>query len=59
MEVIGLLPSKQTPDSVFQKCLYLQYLTLDIIDFQMSATPEAQSFHSLLYMSFGDENCKS
>lgn len=35
---MGLFPARQTPHSVFQKCPYLQYLALDIIDFQMSAT---------------------
>lgn len=35
---MGLFPAKQTPHSVCQKCPYLQYLALDIIDFQMSVT---------------------
>lgn len=35
---MALLSARQIPHSVFQKCPYLQYLTLDIIEFQMSAT---------------------
>lgn len=35
---MGLLSARQIPHLVFQKCPYLQYLNLDIIDFQMSAT---------------------
>lgn len=59
MEVIGLLPEKQTPHSIFQKCPYRECLTLDIIDFQVDAAPRAQKFHSLLFVSFGDEDHKS
>lgn len=49
---MDLLPGKQTPHSIFQKCFCLGYLTLDIIDFPLNAAREAQKFCFLLFVSF-------
>lgn len=59
VEVIGLVPRKQTPHSSHCAEVSLSYLALDVIVFQVSAVRGAQTFPLLLFVSVRDENCES